>query len=108
MNKKTVKVYDTFKGKVVDVKVSQEVYDEYMRTEWGIKNNNAAFYEHEIQFSMLIGGDDGAFENFHEFIVEDDPTAGYALSKAAFDEVMSAVKKLKKADRELIHMIYFC
>ena len=34
MNKKTVKVYDTFKGKVVDVKVSQEVYDEYMRTEW--------------------------------------------------------------------------
>ena len=76
MNKKTVKVYDTFKGKVVDVKVSQEVYDEYMRTEWGIKNNNAAFYEHEIQFSMLIGGEDGAFENFHEFIVEDDPTAG--------------------------------
>ena len=108
MNKKTVKVYDTFKGKVVDVKVSQEVYDEYMRTEWGIKNNNAAFYEHEIQFSMLIGGEDGAFENFHEFIAEDDPTAGYALSKAAFDEVMSAVKKLKKADRELIHMIYFC
>ena len=108
MNNKTVKVYDTFKGKVVDIKVSQEVYDEYMRTEWGIKNNNASFYDHEIQFSMLIGGDDGAFENFHEFITDDDPTADYALSKAAFNEVMAAIAKLKKADRELIHLLFFC
>ena len=108
MNNKTVKVYDTFTGKTVDVMVSQEVYDEYMRTEWGIKNNNAAFYDHEIQFSMLIGGDDGAFENFHEFITDDDPTTGYALSKAAFDEVMAAIAKLKKADRELIHLLFFC
>ena len=36
---------------------------------------------------MLIGGEDGAFENFHEFITDGDPTAGSALSKAAFNEV---------------------
>lgn len=107
MNNRTVKVYDTITGKMVDVEVSQEVYDAYMRTEWNIHDNNESFYEHEIQFSMLIGGDDGAFENFHEFITDDDPTAGYALSKAAFDEVIAAVATLKKADRELIHMIYF-
>ncbi|SDA31251.1 RNA polymerase sigma factor, sigma-70 family [Ruminococcus sp. YE71] len=107
MNNKIVKVYDTITGKMVDVEVSQEVYDAYMRTEWNIHDNNESFYEHEIQFSMLIGGDDGAFENFHEFITDDDPTADYALSKAAFDEVMAAVARLKKADRELIHMIYF-
>ena len=108
MNKKKVKVYNTFTGKVVDVEVTQEVYDEYMRTAWNIHDNNESFYDHEIQFSMLIGGEDGAFENFHEFITDDDPTAGSALSKAAFNEVMAAVAKLKKADRELIHLIYFC
>ncbi len=108
MNKKIVKVYDTFTGKVVDVEVSKEIYDEYMRTAWNIHDNNESFYEHEIQFSMLIGGEDGAFENFHEFITDGDPTAGSALSKAAFNEVMAAIAKLKKTDRELIHLIYFC
>lgn len=108
MNKKIVKVYDTFTGKVVDVEVSKEIYDEYMRTAWNIHDNNESFYEHEIQFSMLIGGQDGAFENFHEFITDGDPTAGSALSKAAFNEVMAAIAKLKKTDRELIHLIYFC
>jgi hypothetical protein len=67
MNNKIVKVYDTITGKMVDVEVSQEIYTEYMRTEWGIKNNDNSFYNHEIQFSQLIGGDDGAFENFREF-----------------------------------------
>lgn len=108
MNKKIVKVYDTFTGKVVDVEVTKEIYDEYMRTEWNIHDNNESFYDHEIQFSMLIGGENGAFENFHEFITDDDSTAGTALSKAAFNEVMVAVAKLKKSDRELIHLIYFC
>lgn len=108
MNKKIVKVYDTFTGKVVDVEVSKEIYDEYMRTAWNIHDNNESFYEHEIQFSMLIGGEDGAFENFHEFITDGDPTAGSALSKAAFNEVMAAIAKLKKTDIELIHLIYFC
>ena len=40
MNKKKVKVYNTFTGKVVDVEVTQEVYDEYMRTAWNIHDNN--------------------------------------------------------------------
>ena len=108
MNKKTIKVRDTITGKMVEVEVSQEIYEEYMRTEWGIKNNSAAFYKHEIQFSMLIGGEDGAFENFHEFITEGDPTAGSAMNNAALYDVKSVLSKLKSSDRELIHLIYFC
>lgn len=72
MNNKVLKVYDTITGKMVDVEVTPEVYREYMRTEWGIKNNNNSFYEHEIQFSALIGGNDDAYENFDEFIQNDD------------------------------------
>ena len=107
MNKKTIKVYDTISGKKVEIEVSQEIYEEYMRTEWNIHDNNESFYEHEIQFSMLIGGDDGAFENFHEFIADDDPTAGSVLARTAFDEVVKAIAKLKKSDREIIELIYF-
>ena len=69
MKKNTVCVYDTISKSYVEVEVSCEVYTQYNRTKWAIENNNSSFYNHEIQFSALIGGKDGAFENFREFII---------------------------------------
>lgn len=67
MNNKTVRVYDTINKKYVDVEVSDEVYTFYMKTKWDVENNNSSFYRHQLQFSMLIGGQEGGLENFKEF-----------------------------------------
>ncbi|MBR1382416.1 MAG: hypothetical protein IJ555_15360 [Ruminococcus sp.] len=107
MNKKTVKVYDTFTGKMVEIEVSQEIYQEYMRTEWGIKNNDNSFFDHEIQFSQLVGGDEGAFENFREFIIEGDPTADYAILTELRDKVRKCFEQMKAHEVELLIMIFF-
>lgn len=107
MNKKTIKVYDTITCQIVEVEVSQEVYEEYKRAGWRDEKNDRSFFEHEIQFSILIGGKDGGFENFHEFISESDRTAKAVIEKALIREVLTAIGKLKTSDRRLIEMIYF-
>lgn len=107
MNNRTVKVYDTITGKMVDVEVSQEVYNAYMRTEWNIHDNDESFYEHEIQFSMLIGGDDGAFENFREFIIDGDPTADRAILTELKDNVKKCFEQMKPHEVELLMMIFW-
>lgn len=56
MKKNTVRVYDKISKKVVKVEVSDAIYTHFKRTKWAIENNNSSFYEHEIQFSALIGG----------------------------------------------------
>ena len=70
MSKNTVRVYDTITKKYVEVEVNETVRTYYDRTQWNIDDNNKSFYNHEIQFSALIGGKDGTFENFREFINE--------------------------------------
>lgn len=106
MNNKVLKVYDTITGKMVDVEVTPEVYREYMRTEWGIKNNNNSFYQHEIQFSALIGGNDDAYENFDEFVRDDDYEEDI-INKIYLDRLPGSLKKLSKKERELIELLFF-
>lgn len=73
-----ITVYNTLTSKYEEVSVSEEVYRVYMRTSWNIKDNAKSFYAHEIQLSSLIGGDDGAYENFREFIdTEHSPECEY-------------------------------
>ena len=70
MKKSTVRVYDTISKEYVDIEVSEEVYTYYNRSQWNMDDNDDSFYKHEIQFSALIGGNDGTFENFREFRIE--------------------------------------
>lgn len=107
MNNKIIKVYDTITDRMVDVTVSPEVYREYKRSVWREEKNDSSFYEHEIQFSQLIGGNDGAFENFREFIVAGDPTADKVIMIANIESMLNAVKKLDDQDKELIKMLFF-
>lgn len=74
MSKNTLRVYDTIAKKYVEVEVSENVRVGYNRSQWNIDDNDKSFYQHEIQFSALIGGIDGAFENFHEFVTDKDVT----------------------------------
>ena len=107
MENRTLRVYDTTTGKVVEIEASQEIYDAYMRTFWNIHDNNESFFAHEIQFSQLIGGNESAYENFREFITKQDPTFEEAVKNTYIEKVLEAVKKLKGSDRELIEIIYF-
>ena len=59
-------VFNTCTGVYETVEVTKEVYIGYKRSKWKIENNDRSFYKHEIQFSGLIGGDDGSFDNFKE------------------------------------------
>lgn len=107
MDKSKICVYDTITKKYVEIDGGKKLLTEYNRTQWNIENNDTAFFAHEIQFSQLIGGNDGAFENFGEFITEQDPTFDEAVKNMYIEKVLEAVKKLKRSDRELIRMIYF-
>ena len=101
MSKNTVRVYDTIAKKYVEVEVTENIRTYYNRTQWNIDDNDKSFYKHEIQFSALIGGNDGAFENFREFN-EENSVDNHLIVK----ELNNALKKLAVQDRELIEMLY--
>ena len=92
MKKNTVHVYDTISKKVVEVEVNDEVRTHYNRTQWNINDNNESFYKHEIQFSSLIGGYNGAFENFHEFVTDKDIVEQEIMLQIEYNELLSALK----------------
>ena len=75
MSKKTyiVESYDPATRKIERVTVTHEVYNAYRRSGWNIADNNQSFFKHEIQMSSLIGGEEGGYDNFREFI--GDPEA---------------------------------
>lgn len=104
---KTVKVYDTFTRNFKEIEVTQDVYEAYMRSEWNIHDNGESFYKHEIQFSQLAGGEDGAFENFHEFIIDGDPTAGSVHQKMMLEKLSKVLNELDEPERRLIRILYF-
>ena len=102
MSKNTVRVYDTIAKKYVEVEVTENIRTYYNRTQWNIDDNDKSFYKHEIQFSALIGGNDGAFENFREFN-EENSVDNHLIVK----ELNNALKKLAVQDSELIEMLYY-
>ena len=106
MENKILKVYDTITGKMVDVEVTPEVYEAYMRTGWNIHDNNESFYKHEIQFSQLVGGNEGAYENFDEFI-QDDDYEDEIINKIYLERLPGVMKQLSKDDRELIDLMFY-
>lgn len=101
MKKNTVRVYDTISKKVVEVEVSDEIYTYFKRSKWAIENNNRSFYEHEIQFSALIGGHENAFENFREFMTDYD-VKRETDRKIFIERLYNSLKLLSDSERELI------
>ena len=106
MKKNTVCVYDTISKKVVEVEESDEIYTHFKRTKWAIENNNSSFYEHEIQFSALIGGHENAFENFKEFMTDYD-VENETDRKMFIEKLYNCLELLSESERELIVMLYF-
>ncbi|MDE6730416.1 MAG: hypothetical protein K2J71_06535 [Oscillospiraceae bacterium] len=66
MNKKFVSVYNTTTHSYKMIEVTPEVYREYMREKWEMENDDRSFFDHQIQFSVMIVH--GSVENFREFM----------------------------------------
>ena len=100
-------VFNTVTGEYEKVSVSKEVFQAYMRTGWNIKDNDKSFYDHEIQFSALIGGEEGSYENFSEFI---DSSANPEVIFSKQDQIRAlhtAISKLTNQERELIIALFY-
>ena len=103
----TVKVYNTISNQFEDVAVTKEVYDTYRRTEWNIKDNNESFYEHEIQMSGLIGGEDDGYENFREFVDEENTPERNIVYAEIKKALLESVAELTEEERALVHALYW-
>lgn len=103
----TVKVYNTISNQFEDVAVTKEVYDTYRRTEWNIKDNNESFYEHEIQMSGLIGGEDDGYENFREFVDEENTPERNIVYAEIKKALLESVAELAEEERALVHALYW-
>ena len=103
----TVKVYNTISNQFEDVAVTKEIYDTYRRTEWNIKDNNESFYEHEIQMSGLIGGEDDGYENFREFVDEENTPERNIVYAEIKKALLESVDELAEEERALVHALYW-
>ncbi len=106
MNNKALKVYDTITRKLVDIEVPQDIYDEYKKLEWRIKKKNRSFYEHEIQFSMLIGNSSGSLEGFKEFVSDPEDTVDKVVDIVLTEKLIECFDLLKPQEKQLLKMLF--
>lgn len=100
-------VFNTVTGEFEKVSVSKEVYHAYMRTGWNIKDNDKSYYDHEIQFSALIGGEEGSYENFNVF-VDSSANPEVIFSKRDQERTLrKAISELTSQERELIIALFY-
>ena len=99
-------VYNTLTGEYEDVEVSKELYVTYKRTGWGIENNDASFYDHEIQLSGLIGGENDNYENFHEFVDDENTPEDIVIDAEIKRAVRESVSALNKEEQKLVYALY--
>lgn len=105
---KTLKgVYNTFTHKYEDIEVTEAVYNCYRRTGWNIDDNDQSFFDHEIQMSGLIGGDENAYENFREFISDDNDPLLLFLYEAQLSDLRKGYAALANSEKHLISAVIF-
>ena len=87
--------------------MSEEVYRTYCRTGWNIKDNDQSFFDHEIQLSGIIGSQDGAYENFREFVDSVDTPENIVLSQIEKEALYQAISALPTKSRSLVQGLFF-
>ncbi len=103
----TLNVFNTITKKYEDIEVTKEVYETYMRTKWGIENNNSSFYDHEIQLSGLIGGENENYENFREFVDDENTPENIILDQNLHEILREAIHRLNSNEADLVEHIFF-
>lgn len=102
----TLTVFNTCTSQYEDVEVTREVYNEFRRGEWRIEKNDDKHRANETPFSELIGGDDGAFENFQEFL-DNQNTSELQFEKSELINFLHcALDELRYEDYQLIRRCF--
>ncbi len=105
--KYTLIVFNTCTQKFEEVTVTEEVYRAYCRTGWNIKDNDQSFFDHEIQLSGMIGSQDGAYENFREFVDTVNTPENIIFDQMEKEDLYQAVSALPATDRALVQGLFF-
>lgn len=100
-------VFNTCTQEYEEVIVTEEVYRTYCRTRWNIKDNDQSFFDHEIQTSGMIGSQDGAYENFREFIDAINTPEHIILEQIKKEALYQAISALPAADQALVQGLFF-
>ena len=103
----TLIVFNTCTQEYEEVIVTEEVYRTYCRTQWNIKDNDQSFFDHEIQTSGMIGSQDGAYENFREFIDAINTPEHIILEQIKKEALYQAISALPAADQALVQGLFF-
>ena len=103
----TLIVFNTCTREYEEVMVTEEVYRTYCRTRWNIKDNDQSFFDHEIQMSGMIGSQDGAYENFREFIDAINTPEHIILEQMKKEALYQAISALSAADQALVQGLFF-
>ena len=103
----TLIVFNTCTREYEEVMVTEEVYRTYCRTRWNIKDNDQSFFDHEIQSSGMIGSQDGAYENFREFIDAINTPEHIILEQIKKEALYQAISALPAADQALVQGLFF-
>ena len=107
MKTKILRVYDTITKKPVDIEVTPEVFDEYLKLNWRIKKKNRSFYDHEVQFATLISNSNSSLEGFKEFVSDPEDTVDKAVNAVITEDLNECLHHLKPHEKRLIKMLFF-
>ena len=102
-----LKVYNTITGEYESVQVTKEVFEEYRHMTWNMNKKDGQFAKHETTFSALIGGDDGCYENFHEFINREDTPENAYLEEAVRQSLHNILGLLTPDEYRLLYALFF-
>lgn len=100
-------VYNTTTGEYEKVRVTKAVFDEYMRSTWNMKNNSRRFYKNEIQFSGLIGYNDGEEEWLEKYSDEESNPEDIVIEKMLISQLYNFMTLLTPDEYEMIYTLYF-
>ena len=70
------------------------------------KDNTLIFID-EIQMSSLIGGEDGGYDNFREFIGDPEAVDNAVAERMLLEALYKALDQLSESDCDLIRALYF-
>ena len=109
MNEKyQIIVEDSLSGEKVEVEIEEkEIYDACRRSFWNIEKNNQKHSVMETPFSSLTGGEEGSYENFHEFIDEDSTPEKILIEKEKNKDLYQAISQLSDTEKKILIKFHF-
>lgn len=102
----TLSVFNTVTSQYEDISVTEAVYNEYRRSCWREEKSDAKHRKNETPFSSLIGGENHAFENFHEFLSDEFNPETLVSDAIQREALQKALSELSSAEQEMLKALY--